>query len=72
MTIVPTAMVPIVAMVVIVAIGVAYMIYLAATWAQFQRDRASAFARVDEILDRISAQQAVPVPVEVPVETSDD
>lgn len=55
---------PIVAMVVIVAIGVAYLLFLAATWTQLQRDRTAAFAKVDEILDRIPREKVIPGEVE--------
>ena len=62
MTVEAIKLAPVVAMVVIVAIGVAYLLFLAATWTQLQRDRTSAFAKVDEILDRIPTKN---VPGEV-------
>lgn len=44
---------PLFAMLALVAMFVAYMIFLVYTWQQLQRDRTVAMAKVDGILDRI-------------------
>lgn len=46
-------LVPVIACLVLVAMFVAYMIFLIYTWQQLQRDRSAAMARVDGILDRM-------------------
>jgi hypothetical protein len=58
---------PIVGVVVIIAIGVAYMIFLASTWTQLQTDRRNAYAKVDAILDQIEKTKTVEVKPEVAV-----
>lgn len=46
-------MYPVVAVTVMLAIGVAYMIFLVSTWSQLQHDRTARYARIDEILDTV-------------------
>jgi hypothetical protein len=40
-------------MLVVVAMGAAYLIFLAATWNELQKHRAASFAKIDAILDRM-------------------
>lgn len=42
----------VIAMVVVSLAGLAYMVFLAATWNQYQQDRVSRDAKIDELLDR--------------------
>lgn len=42
-----------VAIVMIVAIGVAYFIFLYASWVEFQKDRATRDSKIDQLLERI-------------------
>lgn len=44
---------PIAAVLIMLAMFVAYMIFLVYTWQQLQRDRSAAMAKVDGILDRM-------------------
>lgn len=53
-------LVPMIAIVIIVAIGVAYLLFLAATWHQLQTDRSASFAKIDKLLDRIPVKPAEP------------
>lgn len=46
-------LVMIIAIGVMLAIFTAYMIFLAYTWQQLQRDRSVALSKVDEFLDRL-------------------
>lgn len=56
-------LVPVIACLVLVAMFVAYMIFLIYTWQQLQRDRSAAMAKVDGILDRMPRKAAdVPAP----------
>lgn len=45
--------------IVVIIMGAAYLIFLAATWTQLQHDRRASFARVDEILDRFPKAEVV-------------
>lgn len=45
--------IPLLACIALVAMFVAYMIFLVYTWQQLQRDRSAAMAKVDNLLDRM-------------------
>lgn len=47
-----------VALVMIVAVGCAYFVFLYASWNQFQRDRATRDDKVDELLARLPKPSA--------------
>lgn len=42
---------------------VAYLIFLAGTWQQFQQDRVSRDTKIDELLDRLPPKKKEPVVV---------
>jgi uncharacterized protein YpmB len=46
-------LISVIAIGIMLAIFTAYMIFLAYTWQQVQRDRTSALAKVDQYLDRL-------------------
>jgi hypothetical protein len=48
-----------VAIIMIVAIGVAYFIFLWASWQEFQKDRATRDSKIDELLERIPKPRPV-------------
>lgn len=50
------------AILMIVAIGVAYFIFLYASWNQFQQDRAARDSKIDELLSRLPKPAASAVP----------
>jgi hypothetical protein len=49
----PAHLTPWVTLIMIVAIGVAYFVFLYASWNQFQKDRGARDAKIDEVLARI-------------------
>lgn len=46
--------------IVVVVMGAAYLVFLAATWKQLQDDRRASFSKVDAILDRIQKSEVTP------------
>jgi hypothetical protein len=41
-------------------VAIAYLLYLAATWNQYQADRARRDEKINELLDRIPVQKVTP------------
>jgi|HubBroStandDraft_1064217.scaffolds.fasta_scaffold71024_6 hypothetical protein len=46
------AVVHLAALCVIIGAGLTYLIFLAVTWQQMQRDRTAAYSRIDKIIDK--------------------
>jgi hypothetical protein len=58
-----TQLTPIMAICIMIAVGVAYFVFLAATWNQFQSDRRMRDTKLDELLDRLPKKvQEPPLP----------
>lgn len=53
MSIEPGKITPWIGVVMIAAIGVAYFVFLYASWHQFQQDRVARESKIDDILSRI-------------------
>jgi hypothetical protein len=50
-----------VAILMIVAIGAAYFVFLWASWQEFQKDRAMRDTKIDELLERLPKPKTEPV-----------
>jgi hypothetical protein len=46
----------------IITIGAAYLLFLYASWNQFQQDRATRDSKIDELLERIPKPKPVAIP----------